>query len=222
MELGERATEMKKNAEKQQDSHQEPQRWTKVHKPHKDKDREKPRAKKGPSRPGSRPQRQAKDLGDKGSSWTQRAPHEDGGRGQLMDSESPQEDGERPTGAESTPQAWGVAHGDRRRPWTGEKDHRNWNKDAYYRDKEEGQEKWERVTEMEGGPQTPENPQRQNVDTKGPLRQEQPAHGEKGEAPRNRNSPHGGEGMGGEYGNSPSCRKKSWGPEWVGRRFTQA
>ena len=74
MELGERATEMKKNAEKQQDSHQEPQRWTKVHKPHKDKDREKPRAKKGPSRPGSRPQRQAKDLGDKGSSWTQRAP----------------------------------------------------------------------------------------------------------------------------------------------------
>lgn len=37
---------MKKNAEKQQDSHQEPQRWTKVHKLHKDKDREKPRQKK--------------------------------------------------------------------------------------------------------------------------------------------------------------------------------
>lgn len=38
---------------------------------------------------------------DEGSWWTQRAP---------------QEDGERPMGTESTPQTWGVVHGDRRRP----------------------------------------------------------------------------------------------------------
>lgn len=85
MQLGERATEMKKNAEKRQDSHQEPQRWTRVHKAHKDKDRKKPSAKKGPSRQGSRPQRQTKDLGGKDSWWTQRAPREEGDRGKLVD-----------------------------------------------------------------------------------------------------------------------------------------
>lgn len=42
----ERATEMKKYAEEQQNRHQDQQGWAKVHKPHKDKDREKPREKK--------------------------------------------------------------------------------------------------------------------------------------------------------------------------------
>lgn len=36
---------------------------------------------------------------------------------------------------------------------------------------------------MEGDAQTPGKPQRQNVDTKSLLRQEQLAHGEKGEPP---------------------------------------
>lgn len=64
------------------------------------------------------------------------------------------------------------------------------------------------ITEKGGGPRRVREGQRngqeahtqqgtykdKDADTRGPLRQERPAHREKGEAPRNRNSPHRGEG----------------------------
>ena len=97
---------------------------------------------------------------------------------------------------------WTEALGHRRHgEWsgvTGEEAHRNWNKGAHHGDWEEGQGKGERVMDLEGGPQGPENPERQNEDPKDPLRQAQRACGKEGVAPRNRNSPQGEAGMGGE------------------------
>lgn len=92
---------MKKHAKKQKDSHQDPRTWTKVHKPHKDKDREKPREERK-RRLETRKQDIAtgKDLGDRAA----------------VDPESLCEDGERPMGTESPPQGWGVVHGDGGRP----------------------------------------------------------------------------------------------------------
>ena len=78
---------------------------------------------------------------------------------------------------------WTKALGHRRHgEWsgmTGEEAYRNWNKDAHHGDWEEGQGKRERVLDLEGGPQIPGNPERQNEDTKDPLRQEQRACGER-------------------------------------------
>lgn len=92
-------------------------RWAKVHKPHKDKDREKPREKRERpietreqtkqrtserrAAPGHSPlgkwgqgaacgfREPLGKMGTGGSSRTQRALHEDGDKGQLVDSESP-------------------------------------------------------------------------------------------------------------------------------------
>lgn len=58
---------------KWQDSHQEPQRWTRVHKAHKDKDRKRPSAKK-------------RAVEDKGADHRDKA--KDLGGGQLVDPES--------------------------------------------------------------------------------------------------------------------------------------
>lgn len=89
MELGgERATEMKKNAEEKQDSHQNSQRWAKVHKPHKHKNRGKAQIKK------------RKAYGGMGADQRQRRTSEmRAAGGQRV----PQEDGERPMRTESTP-----------------------------------------------------------------------------------------------------------------------
>lgn len=81
---------------------------------------------------------------------------------------------------------------------TGEEAHRDWNKGGHHGDWEEGQGKGELAVDLEGGPQRPENPERQNEDPKDPLRQAQRACGNEGVAPRNRNSPHGDAGMGGQ------------------------
>lgn len=73
-----------------------------------------PETRERPLRQGSRPQRQAKNLGDRAA----------------VDPESHRESGERTMGTESpVPLSWGLVHGDRR-PWTGEA-HRNRNKDVH-------------------------------------------------------------------------------------------
>lgn len=81
---------------------------------------------------------------------------------------------------------------------TREEAHRDWNKGGHHGDWEEGQGKGELAVDLEGGPERPENPERQNEDPKDPLRQAGRACRNEGVAPRNRNSSHGDAGMGGQ------------------------
>lgn len=87
-------------------------------------------------------------------------------------------------------------------PWRWGKAHINGNKKAHHRDggkakESERSQKWGETCKHQGTHKD------KDIDTRGPLRQEQPAHGDKGKAPRNRDSPHRDEGTGVEYGNLP-------------------
>lgn len=59
---------MRKHAKKQKDSHKDPHSWTKVHKSHKDEDREKPREERKKKRPL---ETREQDMGTRRGPWRQ-------------------------------------------------------------------------------------------------------------------------------------------------------
>lgn len=175
---GRELTGMKKYEKKQKKSPQDPRSRAGVHKPHKDKDRGKPREKrKRPTETRKQTTETSKGLQRQGS----------------CGAESPWDDGERPMGTESPPQGWGAVHGDERRQWT-RGAHRNGSKKAPHREGRQAEERARRSQKGQEAHRHQGSYKDKDADTRGPLRQEQPAHREKGEAPRNRNSPHRGEG----------------------------